>query len=272
MRAACLALLLAALGGAALAELVPVPDAVPDAGPVALAEGLGPLPYVLNVNLRRGGFVARGTVPDATVQAALAAEGVSGPRLLAGPVAPGWQAAALAGLAGLRRLEVGQFELRGRALSVLGTARTPDGAQAAEAAVLAALPVGYTAAFTLDVLDDLTPPAYRLSYAVERGVALSGKLPVGIAGGDVARALGIADLDNGAETALEGPPGALSPVFAVLRDWLARVETLEVQVAPGGTSVALGLGRGWSPEAVRAALAPLLPGVALSVEEVFARG
>ncbi|WP_417626961.1 hypothetical protein [Pararhodobacter aggregans] len=239
-----------------------------DQNPVATR----PLPYGLNVNLRGARFVARGTVPDEAVLSALAAEGVSGPRVLAGPPAPDWGTAALAGVAGLRQLTVGQFELRDRVLSFLGTARTPVEAEALRRAVLAALPVGYEARFTLAVQDDLTPPAYQIAYAVETGVTLSGKLPVGIGGGDVARALGIADLDDGSETALEGAPGLLSPALGALRDWLPRAETLEIRVDPGATSVTLGLGRGWDLEAARQTLALAVPGLTLSVEEVLARG
>lgn len=258
-------LMMLALGAAA-------PGLPTSRGGTLLAESPAPpLPYVLNINIRRGGFVARGVVPG-EVLAALEAEGVQGPRRLEGPPAPDWDRAALAGVAGLRLLMVGQLELRDRLLSILGTARTPVEAEALRRAVLAALPTGYEAHFTLAVADDLTPPAYRLTYAVETGVTLSGKLPVGIGAADVARALGIADLDDGSETALEGAPGTLAPAVAVLRDWLPRVETLDLSVTEAGSALTLGLGRGWDPEAVRAALAPALPGVTLTVDAVFARG
>ena len=232
----------------------------PDRGTVAHSrtERASAMP-VLNVNRRGTGFVARGSVPDTGTLSRLQAEGVTGLRLASGAPDAAWTQAVLAGLTGLRHLEVGQFELRDRRLSFLGTATTPVEGAALEHAVTAALPSGFTATYALGFRDDLQPVAYRVHYDVVGGTDLVGKLPVGTSATDIAHALGLDDLDDGAQVAVQGAQGAPSPALAVLRDWLGVVETLDVTVDADSTHVRMSLGAAWDLEAVHQELALGLP-------------
>ncbi|MCW1932444.1 OmpA family protein [Pararhodobacter zhoushanensis] len=211
-------------------------------------------PYVLHVARRGGVLTTRGSVPSDAAQAMLQGEGVDGLTLAAGAPDAHWPEAAMAGLGGLNALEEGHFDLTGRSLSLLGLARTSAEEQAAHAAVADILPEGYDFIAAIDVLDDGTPPAYQLHYTAEAGPWLQGKLPLGVSAGDVAAALGLEDIDDGARVALLGEPGQVSPVVSALASWLGEVETLDVAVSPGGTVVDAGFGAGADLDLLGAAL------------------
>jgi len=211
-------------------------------------------PFALEAGWQAGSLTAEGVLPDESVQAWLRGFFVDGPVLAAGAPDRLWGAALQAGIDGLMRLDQGRLSLIGRDLVLIGIAATPPAGAEVEQAVRAALPEGYSARFELTFRDDGSPPAYRLRYAADTGPWLEGKLPVGTSAGDVAAALGLADIDDGASVALMGEPGAVSPVLAALAPWLPEIETLEVSVAPEGTRVLAGFGAGADMELLGAAL------------------
>ena len=137
-------------------------------------------PFALTVTKSAGALRGSGHVPHASVQKALAGEGVDmGGVTLASGAPEGFGAAMAAGVAALGAMESGTAAVEGETLTVTGVALGPDEAAAAEAA-LADLPEGYDLVFTPELLDDGTP--FRLS-ATWDGAALTGtgKLPEGSA-------------------------------------------------------------------------------------------
>ncbi len=236
--------------------LIAVLEALPGRRVVVDALQVLPLadPFALEAGWQAGSLTAEGVLPDESVQAWLRGFFVDGPVLAAGAPDRLWGAALQAGIDGLMRLDQGRLSLIGRDLVLIGIAATPPAGAEVEQAVRAALPEGYSARFELTFRDDGSPPAYRLRYAADTGPWLEGKLPVGTSAGDVAAALGLADIDDGATVALMGEPGAVSPVLAALAPWLPEIETLEVSVAPEGTRVLAGFGAGADMELLGAAL------------------
>ena len=217
-------------------------------------------PYLIQVEWRDGVLAARGTAPNAAAQAMFEALGLGELPLAAGAPDAFWPVAAASGLAGLRLLDSGQMEVSGQHLRMAGLARTPVEGEAARAALAENFPEGYDAVLEFSYLDDGTPPAYALHYTAAAGPWLQGKLPMGVSADDVAAALGLEDLDNGAEVALMGAPGQVSPVMAALRPWLPEVETLDVSVDPDGTLVDAGFGAGADLDLLSAALGADLAG------------
>ncbi|MBN8292363.1 hypothetical protein JI664_10340 [Rhodobacter sp. NTK016B] len=229
-------------------------------------------PYILNIARSDQGLHARGVVPSRAAQDRLAARGISGVTLASGAPDAAWIDAALAAVTGAEGLLAGQAELRDRQLVVLGTVLTPVEGAALQQAVRAALPEGYAPRFELSYRDDLTLPAYRLHYDPVSGPWLDGKLPVGVGPGDVAAALGLEDIDTGADRAQLGEPEELTPVIAALRPWLPRVAVLDVRVAADSVRVEAGFGPGAdlarSEADLHAALDAVAPGAELRVFRV----
>lgn len=217
-------------------------------------------PMVIQVEWRDGALAAGGNAPSAAAQRMFHDLGLGDLPLAAGAPDALWPVAAASGVAGLRQLVSGQMELSGTHLRLAGLARTPAEGEAARAALAATFPAGYDAELEFSYQDDGTPPAYALHLTAAAGPWLEGKLPLGTSAGEVASALGLADLDNGADVALTGTPGAISPVFAALRPWLAEVETLDVSVGPEGTLVDAGFGQGADLDLLSAALGADLAG------------
>lgn len=231
-------------------------------------------PFALDATWRDGVLVAEGDVPTEAAQMALAAQGAEGLILAAGAPDAQWARAAGAGIAALRQLTGGHLVVSGRALTLDGIARTPVEGDALRATLQGALPEGYAASVDLEYLDDGTPPAYSLHFGATGGTWLEGKLPVGVSGMDVAAALGLNTIDDGANVALTGEPGAVAPVFAALAMWLPEMETLDVRVAADSTEVTAGFGAGADLDLLRAGLdadlAGVSPALTLNLREVFA--
>ena len=233
-------------------------------------------PYTLSGAWADGALVAQGHAPTEAVREALGRLGAQNLTLAAGAPDGQWVHAVLAGIAGVHELQSGRFEVSGRALTLTGTALTPAEGEAARAAVAAELPEGYTSTLDLTYVDDGSPPRYAVHYTVQSGPWVEGKLPRGVTAGDIATALGLADIDASATQALTGEPGQASPVLARLAPWLPEVETLDVTVAPDGTRVDAGFGAGADLDLLGGALAQSLDGamdgVTLSLHPVPAEG
>ncbi len=179
------------------------------------------------------------------------------------------------GLAALQRLDRGYLAgVRTRADARRGGPHPGRGRGAEPPRWPGALPEGYAASVDLEYLDDGTPPAYSLHFGATGGTWLEGKLPVGVSGMDVAAALGLNTIDDGANVALTGEPGAVAPVFAALAMWLPEMETLDVRVAADSTEVTAGFGAGADLDLLRAGLdadlAGVSPALTLNLREVFA--
>lgn len=232
-------------------------------------------PYTLSATALNGAVTASGHAPNEGVRNRLAAQAAGELTLAAGAPDATWPDAAGLGLAALAVFEEGQLQISGRSLAFSGVLATPQ-AEADIRAALAVLPADYTSSFDVTYLDDGTPPAWRLSHDAALGARLSGKLPMGVSGAQVAEALGVATLDDTSTVALMGDAGAVSPVLARLAPWMADIETLTIAEGPDGTEVEVGFGAGADLELLGAALGADLDGAArnltLHLREVPATG
>jgi len=223
-------------------------------------------PFDLNAGWQDGSLSASGHVPTRAGQAALAGLGADDLTLSAGAPDANWVLAAQTGLRALRMLENGQMSVVGRRLSVMGLALTPAEGEEVRA-TLDGLPAGYQADLGLDYVDDASPPSYAVHYTASDGAWVEGKLPRGVDASMLARALGLATVnDDSARQALTGEDGAVPAGLAALAPWMAELETLDVGVTPSGLDVTAGFGAGSDTDLLQAALASDLPGPVLSLE------
>lgn len=243
-------------GPAERATLIARFNAIP--GRRVVVDALEVLPMVTPFTLRAiwmdGVLTAEGYAPTQAAQEELAALGAGGLTLAAGAPDTHWAQAAGIGIAVLEQLEHGEIALADRQMSMSGVARTPDEGEAARA-VLDTLPAGYQSQLGLSYLDDGAPPDYSLSYTAADGGSVEGKLPTGLDAATLAAALGVNELENNATQGLIGDPGQVPVALSALSPWMLEIETLDVSVAPEGTEIIAGFGKGADLELLRAALA-----------------
>lgn len=192
-------------------------------------------PFTLNV-VKDGGLVARGYVPTEAARAALGPgvlELQAANLTLAAGAPAGWVDLAAKGVAALAPLNKGRLAVSDDTVTISGEALGTDEAAAVEAA-LAGLPVG---AVTKDItlLDDGSPARYSLDFTADSGAFIAGKLPKGMDATAIAAALGLPAVGGEVTQALIGSVGDAG-IFAGLKDWLGRLETLHVSATADSLS------------------------------------
>lgn len=139
-------------------------------------------PFAMNATWTGSGWTGlSGAVPSEAARATLAdASGASATDLALSTGAPdtAWTAAAVAGLSAGDLLEDARLTLSNTDLSIAGTALTPADVSAAEDAILANLPDGYTLTSDITPLDDGAPFSLTALFDGD-AVELNGKLPAG---------------------------------------------------------------------------------------------
>ena len=192
-------------------------------------------PFTLDV-VKDGTLAAKGFVPTEAARGLLgtgdAMLGLQAANLTLAAGAPeGWADLASKGIMALAPLTKGTLSLSDGALHISGQALGPDESAAVDAA-LAGLPAG---AVTKDItlLDDGTPANYSLDYTAATGATLAGKLPKGLGAAAIAEASGLKSIQGEVKSALIGAAGDAG-IFAGLKDWLGRMETLHIDVTPDG--------------------------------------
>ncbi|MBT0959258.1 OmpA family protein [Alphaproteobacteria bacterium KMM 3653] len=233
-------------------------------------------PMSVVVTKADGAMSAAGKVP-AAMEGFAYGEGVDSAAVTVARIgAEDTQVAALTqvGLEALAQLNTGVATVRDGTLTVTGEANT----QAESDAVAAALAAVEGSTFDLAVLDDGAPVAFEVAYAAESGMAVSGKLPMGVAPGDFAAASGLeAASGTPAVSGLSdaGGQGALDALGAAA-PWLPVTESLRVvQAAEGAPEVTMVLSPGADAELVQAAMAEALgnsASVSVSAAEPAAEG
>lgn len=222
-------------------------DAVP--GRRRVSDGLSVLPtahpFMLSLSKEAGkiDLGASGNVPTEAARADLAARigGDASQLTLASGAPKDWPELARAAIDALGSLNFGQAVLTDDKVKIVGQAQTPAEAGAARAA-LANLPDG-TASAELSLVDDGTPIVWQLSYTPATGARLTGKLPRGLDGKQIAAALGLATLKDEAQHAHVGPEVGIGGLPA-LGPWLPVLESLTVTGAPDRLQIIAGLGTG----------------------------
>ena len=221
-----------------------------------------------------GALSASGHIASEVARARLAewigAAGAAGPQLASGSD-PGHMGLIEVGAQALAPLNHGRAEITDGLLHLTGEANGPAERDAVQA-LLAQLPPGM-ASHTLTLLDDGTPPDWRLRFEARSGASLSGKLPKGFDIAALAKTLGLPSLTSSAKQALQGEAQALPPLFAGLKRWLPDLESLTVHLPAGARPIVqAGLGKGADLDLIREGMAADLGDVDLTVTEQPATG
>jgi OOP family OmpA-OmpF porin len=191
-------------------------------------------PFTLNVVKDAGGLVAQGFVPTEALRGLLGTgllETQAADLTLAAGAPAGWVDLATKGIAALAPLNKGALAMSDGTLTISGEALGPDEAAAVDAA-LAGLPEGAVSK-DITLLDDGSPANYTLDFAAATGATVGGKLPKGLALADITAALGLPAIGGEVTQALIGAAGDAG-VYAGLKDWLGRLETLTIAATPEG--------------------------------------
>ena len=230
-------------------------------------------PFVTSIDKAAdGGLTASGNIANETARARLAdmigAAGAA-PLVLASGANPDQFGLTEVGVAALAPLNHGRAEVADGLLHITGEANTPT-ERAAMQAVLDQLPPGMSSS-TVTLLDDGTPPDWRLEFTALTGATLSGKLPRGFDLAGLSAMLGLPSVQSTAKTALTGDTPALPALFAGLKRWLPDLETLTVGLpATGKPIVQAGVGKGADLDLIRSGMAADLGDVDLTVTEIAA--
>lgn len=217
-----------------------------------------------------GALAAQGYAPTEAAMAALVDAGVpAGSLTLASGAPADWAEAVGAGAAALAPLDRGSFAMTGDTLTLEGVAATPVEDEAARAAL--DVPGDFETVVAIDVTDPGIID-FSLDYDAETGFSLSGILPEGFGGDEIAAALGtevsMGDVQTTRAT-LPGLEGALSGLGAALGATLGQVETLAIAGSNDGLAAHAEALAGRDPAAVSAALGQALGAdVALDVVKV----
>ncbi len=164
-----------------------------------------------------------------------------------------WPRAVFKGVAALKFLEAGEFELSARTLTMTGKVIDPAAAAQVRKA-LANLPSGYQAKYDLETLDDGAPAEITLDFHAEEGARVSGKAPSGLATIHLAGALGLSKLGGKIDAS---PRRGKTPIASKLRTigpWLSTFERLVVKAGEDKVYIDGELTPGADIELVREAL------------------
>ncbi len=165
-----------------------------------------------------------------------------------------WPRAVFKGVAALKLMREGDFELSGRTLMLSG--KVLDRAEERRVRKsLAFLPHGYSANVNLETMDDGIPANITLDFHAEEGVRVSGKAPSGLATIHLAGALGLSKLGGKIDAS---PRGGKDPIAAKLKTigpWLPVFERLMVKAGEDYVIVDGEVTRGADVDLIREELA-----------------
>jgi OOP family OmpA-OmpF porin len=223
-----------------------------------------PFTATLEMSDEAGLGAMQGVVPSEAARARLAtvlsADAVAGLTLASGAPNRDWASAVETAIGAMRSMEHGSLTVQDGVVSVTGLARTPI-EEGLIRQTLEALPAGYLSSLALELIDDGSPADYRLRYSAIAGATLTGKLPVGMEGIEIATELGVTAFVDDSFYALFGAPDVAGPVFDVLGGWMPDIEVLDVVVSAQGNNVMVGFVPGTDLELAGAALSSELSGL-----------
>ncbi len=133
---------------------------------------------------------------------------------------------ATAGTTALGLMSTGTLTVTDATITLTGTAASPQVGLAMDSVLANAAPnTGITR--NLTYLDDGSPAAWTLTYDATTGAAIEGRLPIGLAIGDLDLALGVGSIAGTPATALEDDSvGTSVDTLKIVADYLPEIETL----------------------------------------------
>ncbi|MEM8686723.1 MAG: OmpA family protein [Pseudomonadota bacterium] len=212
------------------------------------------VPYSFYAKKSDEGLSYEGNVPTSRARLEFASKlGTAKLHRASGMPDAAWPRAVFQGVAALKLVREGNFEITGRTMTLSG--KVLDLAAEREVRkMLARLPYRYTVKFDLETMDDGVPAEILLDFHAEEGARVSGKAPSGLATIHLAGALGLSKLGGKIDAS---PRGGREPIAEKLRTigpWLSTFERLMVKAGEEHVIIDGELIRGADLELVREAL------------------
>ncbi len=194
-------------------------------------------PYQFHGKKSEDGISYEGNVPTSTARLEFASKlGTAKLHRAAGMPDSDWPRVVFQGVAALKLIREGDFELSGRTLTVTG--KVLDRAAERELRKsLALLPHGYRAKFDLETMDDGTPAEITLDFHAEEGARVSGKAPSGLATIHLAGALGLSKLGGKIDASPRDGRAPIASKLKTIGPWLPMFERLTVKAGENNTVI-----------------------------------